>query len=257
MTGAVPPASALAAASIHHHEVVPSTMDEAHRLATDGAPAGTLVVADRQSHGRGRGGKSWDSTAGHGLWMTLLERPDDPAAIAVLSLRVGLAIARTIEPFAEAAVTLKWPNDVFSGDGKVAGTLIEARWRDGLPEWVAIGVGINLRRPPSVPDAAAVAAGTTRDELLRAIVPALRAAAAQVGPLSPAEVAAWGARDRAVGRAIVAPTAGVVIGITPDGALLVREQQASADAAPVPFRSGSLVFAPHPAMDPGGLEVTC
>ncbi|MHB1311210.1 MAG: lipoate--protein ligase family protein, partial [Gemmatimonadaceae bacterium] len=70
--------------------LVPTTMDLAHAAAEAGAPAGTLIIADAQAAGRGRGGKRWESQAGRGLWMTLIERPRSNRGLDVLSLRLGL-----------------------------------------------------------------------------------------------------------------------------------------------------------------------
>ena len=71
-------------AVVRWHAVLDSTMDEAHRLAQAGASAGTVVVADRQQQGRGRGGRAWSSAAGAGVWVTLLERPAEASALGVL-----------------------------------------------------------------------------------------------------------------------------------------------------------------------------
>ncbi len=223
---------------IEHHAIVGSTMDEAHRLAQGGAVAGTLVLADAQAGGRGRGGRNWASEPDAGVWMTLIERPRDQRALDVLALRVGLALSQALEPFCERRITLKWPNDLFVGAGKLAGILIEARWRDSLPEWVAIGVGVNRRVPASFPHAAAVRADVPRDELLRAILPPMRLAAAQGGSLTPAECADWAARDLAYGRDILEPREGKAMGIDATGALLIAEPRGAMYAA----RSGSLVL---------------
>jgi len=69
-------------------------MDDAHSLATLDAAAGTVVLTDRQTSGRGRNGRRWASEAGQGIWMTVIERPNDPSAVDVLSLRLGLRVAR-------------------------------------------------------------------------------------------------------------------------------------------------------------------
>ena len=217
----------------------------AHDLAARGADAGTVVVADAQTAGRGRMGRSWRSEPGAGLWLTLIERPRDPSALDVLSLRVGLALAPALDPFADAEVRLKWPNDLYVGERKLGGILIEARWREGEPEWVAIGVGINLRPPASEPRAVGLRDGTPRDDVLAAIVPRLRAAAALAGPLTAAERSAFAGRDLAVGRRCREPAAGVVQGIDASGALLVAI--ASGDASPggprvVAVRAGSLIL---------------
>jgi BirA family biotin operon repressor/biotin-[acetyl-CoA-carboxylase] ligase len=214
-------------------------MDLAHDAAEAGAPAGTLVVADRQQRGRGRGGQEWMSRSGDGLWMTLIERPVDRQVIGVLSLRVGLALARALAPHVDAPIMLKWPNDVLVRERKVAGILIEARWRDAAVEWVAIGIGINLRVPSAMPTAAAVRDGVTRNQLLVAVCPPLREVVARVGLLSEAERVAWSRIDVAKGRRLTEPCAGIALGIAADGALRV----AGADGVERLVHSGSLRFA--------------
>jgi BirA family biotin operon repressor/biotin-[acetyl-CoA-carboxylase] ligase len=216
---------------------VTSTLDVAHAAAAEGAPAGTLVVADEQTAGRGRSGGRWASPPGSGLWLTLVERPSDAAALEVLSLRLGLRAARALDRFAPAAVRLKWPNDLYVGDRKLAGILVEARWRDARPDWAAIGFGLNVAAPPDVPMAAGLRAGASRVAVLAELVPALRGAAAARGPLTSAELAAFAERDLARGRACVQPARGTVRGITASGALLV-----AADGAERPYRGGSLVL---------------
>jgi BirA family biotin operon repressor/biotin-[acetyl-CoA-carboxylase] ligase len=218
---------------------VASTMDVAHAEAAQGAPAGTLVLADAQTAGRGRGGRRWASQAGGGVWLTLLERPDDPAAIEVLSLRLGLAAAEAVERFAEEPVRLKWPNDLYLGSRKLAGVLVEARWRDGRPEWVAIGFGMNVRAPEDVPQAAHLRPGVRRPEVLAALVTALRRAAAMRGPLAEPELRTFAERDLALGRTVSAPLAGRVFGLTPAGELRVE----TPDGRVATARHGSLVLA--------------
>ncbi len=215
-------------------------MDDAHAAALAGAPAGTLVVADAQLSGRGRAGRAWSSEPGAGLWMTLVERPASDDIIGVLSLRVGLELARALDPFVAQPVSLKWPNDLYVGAGKLAGILAEARWRDGAVDWIAIGVGINMHIPSEFPDAANVRAGVSRAELLRVTVPALRAAARARGNLSPLEQAEWQRRDLAIGRRTTNPLAGTVMGVSADGALLLQEDDVRVVTS---VRAGSLVFA--------------
>ena len=217
---------------------VASTMDEAHRLGAAGAPAGSIVVADEQTAGRGRFGRRWASHLYHGLWMTLLERPDDASGLDVLSLRLGLRAAPVLEHFAGRAVTVKWPNDLFVGARKLAGILVEARWRDQRPDWVAIGVGVNIAPPADVPSAIGVRPKTTRSELLEALVPGLRGAAEARGSLSASELAEFAARDYARGRPCARPARGVVQGITSDGALIIESERGIAH-----YRGGSLEIA--------------
>ncbi len=218
-------------------ESTTSTLDVAHRLAARGAPTGTLVIANEQTAGRGRGGKSWQSSPGAGLWLTLIERPSDTSGLGVLSLRVGLAAAEALDRFAPEPIRLKWPNDLYIDQGKLGGILVEARWREQAVEWVAIGLGVNVQAPKDVETAAGLEPGTDRLDVLGELVPAVLAAARATGPLQADEMEKFDARDLARGRRCVEPALGRVAGITPTGELLV----ALADSV-APFRSGSLVL---------------
>lgn len=231
--------------AVHLFEEVPSTMDVAHQLAAAGAVAGTLVVADRQSSGRGRGTNSWATYPGASLALTLIERPADREALGVLSLRVGMAIARGLGPFldSDATALVKWPNDIFVRSaagtcGKVAGVLIETRWRAQVPEWVAIGVGLNVAQPEQV-ERAGLATGAARVLVLAALIPAVAGAARTVGGLSLAEREGFNAIHLASRRRVVAPVPGTVQGISATGALEIV--QPSGDV--VLCHAGSLVFA--------------
>lgn len=220
------------------YDSVGSTLDVAHDLAAHGAPSGTLIVADTQTAGRGRGGKRWTSEPGVGIWLTLIDRDVDPVVIELLALRLGLAAAAALEPFAGGATQVKWPNDVYVAGRKLAGILVEARWRAGAPEWVAIGIGVNVRESPDVPNAASLRAGTMRVAVMRALVPALRTALARRGALDDTERDDMERRDMARGRVVERPGAGTAEGVSPLGELLVR----NADGAIDRFRAGSLVF---------------
>jgi BirA family biotin operon repressor/biotin-[acetyl-CoA-carboxylase] ligase len=216
---------------------VMSTMDVAHRLAGEGAPSGTLVLANQQTAGRGRAGKRWASQPGAGIWLTIIERPTDVSGLEVLSLRSGLAAAEALDRFAPEPIRLKWPNDLYVEEGKLGGILVEARWREQSVEWVAIGLGVNVRHPENVDGAGSLEPGAERLDILAELVPALRVAAAATGPLEPTELEEFNARDLARGRVCREPALGRVAGITPKGELLV----ALADSV-APFRSGSLVL---------------
>ncbi|MEO8908658.1 MAG: biotin--[acetyl-CoA-carboxylase] ligase [Gemmatimonadaceae bacterium] len=214
-----------------------STLDVAHRLAADGAEAGTLVIANEQTAGRGRGGKSWQSSPGAGLWITLIERPVDTSGLGVLSLRVGLAAAESLDRFAPEPIRLKWPNDLYIDRAKLGGILVEARWREQSVEWIAIGLGVNVKSPGKISGAAWLEPGTARIDVLAEIIPGLREAAMATGPLDSGELEEFNARDLARGRACTEPARGRVVGISREGELLV----ALADSV-APFRSGSLVL---------------
>jgi BirA family biotin operon repressor/biotin-[acetyl-CoA-carboxylase] ligase len=216
---------------------VSSTMDIAHQAAAKGAPSGTLVLAERQLSGRGRGGREWISEPRAGIWLSLVERPWEGVPVELMSIRAGLALAPALDRFARAPVALKWPNDLFVQDRKLGGILLEARWRDARAEWVALGVGINLTPPGEIGDAAGLREGVTAPEVLAAIVPALRRAAMRRGPLSAAELDAFARRDYSAGKRCSEPAAGIVRGINQQGELMVE-----ADGELSSHRSGSLVL---------------
>jgi BirA family biotin operon repressor/biotin-[acetyl-CoA-carboxylase] ligase len=219
------------------YDEIASTLDAAHALAADGAPEGTLVLADMQTAGRGRLGRTWTSMPGAGIWLTLIARPRDVDALDVLSLRVGLALAPALEPFLDDDVRLKWPNDIYVSSLKLAGILVEARWREVVPEWVAIGVGINLLPPPNETRAAGLRPGTSRLSVLDAVIPAVCSAAAASGLLNEVELRAFADRDLARDRLCLEPVSGVVHGIDERGSLLV-----DVGSHTVAVRTGSLVL---------------
>ncbi|MGH7664742.1 MAG: biotin--[acetyl-CoA-carboxylase] ligase [Gemmatimonadaceae bacterium] len=223
------------------HESVGSTLDIAHELAAKGSPAGTLVLANEQLAGRGRGGRTWASEPGRGIWLTIVERPPDAGAVGVLSLRLGLEAASALDVFAPEHVQLKWPNDLYCDRRKLGGVLVEMRWRSERPEWVAIGLGINVAAPRSLPAAGELQPGTSRVEVLAALVPALRRAALVRGSLTPGELAEFASRDIAAGRRCTRPVPGVVRGITPAGELRV-----AITAGEATFRGGSLLLETGP-----------
>lgn len=229
--------SRLAVPRFAAYETVGSTLDAAHVLAAAGAQGGTVVVAAHQSAGRGRAGRRWSSPAGTGVWLTLVERDVDPAALGVLSLRAGLAAAAALDAFTDEPIRIKWPNDLYLRTGKLAGTLVEARWRGPALDWVAIGFGVNLHVPADYPGAAALEPGTAAERVLETLVPALRAAATATGELTVGELEEYAGRDLARGRRCSEPARGRVAGISPGGALLVE----LADTT-VAVRTGSLVL---------------
>jgi BirA family transcriptional regulator, biotin operon repressor / biotin---[acetyl-CoA-carboxylase] ligase len=132
---------------LHAHERLGSTNDEARRLADEGAPAGTVVLAAEQGRGRGRHGRSWASPPGN-LYASVLLRPECAMAVATqLSLVAGLALAEALAALGPPAVDLqlKWPNDVLISGAKTAGILLEgASSADGQATWVVAGAGVNL-----------------------------------------------------------------------------------------------------------------
>ncbi len=137
-------AAARLGCTLHYFDRVDSTNTVAHRLATDGTPEGTVVIADSQTKGRGRLGRSWASPARRNLYVSVILRPAIAAAAAPpLSLVVGVAVTETIRDWAPQAV-LKWPNDVLIDRRKVSGVLTEMEADDGWVRFVIVGIGVNV-----------------------------------------------------------------------------------------------------------------
>lgn len=217
-----------------------STNDEAARLAEQGAPEGTTVVAAAQSAGRGRFGRTWYSPPGAGLYASVIIR--DRRAAPLLTLAGGVAVAEGIRAATALPVELKWPNDVVIDAGlgrrrKVAGILAEASTGPEGLQHVVLGFGINIREtayPPDIADRATSLEGelgrTVDDGAV--LAECLSALASRVRDLTAGKssevLARWTAlAPSASGTQVewdtaAGPQAGVTAGIAADGALLVR-----------------------------------
>jgi BirA family biotin operon repressor/biotin-[acetyl-CoA-carboxylase] ligase len=149
---------------IFWYATVPSTNDLAASMAERGAPEGCVVAAHAQSAGRGRHGRSWVSPPGAGLYVSAVLRPPRDT-IRALTIAAGVAVAEGIDAATGLDVALKWPNDVYAGDRKLAGVLAEAA--DGLA-YVVLGIGINVMAAAYPPDVAARAT-SLEEELGRAV----------------------------------------------------------------------------------------
>jgi len=122
-----------------------STNDILKDLAQQSAPEGTVVVAEHQTHGRGRHGRTFASPAGVGIYVSILVRPQlDARRLAQLPLMSAVATAETLTEYSALPVYLKWPNDVEIHHKKVAGILCEAVLHPGASPVVIIGIGINV-----------------------------------------------------------------------------------------------------------------
>ena len=226
-----------------------STNDEAARLARAGARHGTIVIAERQDHGRGREGRTWQSPAG-GLYLSAVMRPRLPLVdVPPMTLAIGIGVCDAVRAFVPVARTgtdgsmtrgrapgvLKWPNDVLVQGRKLAGVLVESQTQGNRLEAVIVGIGINLGGELPAPIAhtaitLAEAAGTTIDR------------EAFIGELL-AQVESWVDRYLAMGLAAIipawhdrmahglaaratvdgAPLVGLVDGLDADGSLLLRD----------------------------------
>jgi BirA family biotin operon repressor/biotin-[acetyl-CoA-carboxylase] ligase len=220
-----------------------STNSQLLARAEAGAPSGSVIVAERQTAGRGRRGRTWISAAGDSLTFSLYWRFASGTLPVGLSLAVGLAVARAVAKVVgvtegnpllgtggTAPPTLKWPNDILIEGRKLGGILVELL--PGSPHAAVIGIGINLRLPAAMPDeiratAAALPAGIDPHELLAAMLGELRAVLetfANAGFAALREE--WQARHAFQNMPVrllsdfAAPREGICCGVDTDGALL-------------------------------------
>lgn len=144
--------------SIYFYEETDTTNNRARELALEGAPEGTLVVAEKQTAGRGRRGKVWESPLGTGIWMSLVLRPQiAPAEASVLTLLCGLATAEAIEAETGLSAGIKWPNDILINGKKAVGILTEMDCEMSEVHFVIPGIGINVNTASFPPEIAEIA----------------------------------------------------------------------------------------------------
>jgi BirA family biotin operon repressor/biotin-[acetyl-CoA-carboxylase] ligase len=224
----------------HYLTSTPSTIGVLARLAEQGAPEGTVVVAERQEAGRGRMARGWFSPPDAGLYFSLLLRPTvEVAQVTSLPLVIGLAVAEVLAPYLPAGEPqVKWPNDIWIGGRKVCGILCEMQAEmDGIHHVIAsAGLNVNLEAqalPAELQDVATslrMATGQTvsRADLLAALLVQLERDYAlwQQGGLDPF-LQRLHARDALLGRPIIVERAagtlaGVADGVNPDGSLRLR-----------------------------------
>jgi BirA family biotin operon repressor/biotin-[acetyl-CoA-carboxylase] ligase len=140
--------AALGTRPFRFYDQVGSTQDLAHEwaLSEPPAPEGAVVVAEEQTAGRGRQGRTWYSPPASSIMCSIILRPHlMPEQLQRLTMAIGIAVAETLSPFLPDAVTLKWPNDVLVQRKKISGILTEAIWIDNRPVAVIVGIGINIR----------------------------------------------------------------------------------------------------------------
>ncbi|HET7274765.1 MAG TPA: biotin--[acetyl-CoA-carboxylase] ligase [Longimicrobiaceae bacterium] len=247
---------------LHLFDAVGSTNDVARGLAENGAPSGTVVLADEQLAGRGRSGRHWVSPPHLGLWISLVLRPAGMDNLEIAPLLVGLATARALENESGAAnVSIKWPNDLLANGRKLGGILCEGVWNAKGPAFLIVGIGLNiLQREADFPEeirhratSLSIAAGypPAREPVGGAIVSNVLALAAD----PPKDLSALGPeldrrdalRDREV--VITEPTSGdprahgTALGIAPDGSLVLRRSDGNLEH----IRSGTVRLATEQA----------
>jgi len=217
------------------HRSLPSTNDRARRLAAEGVGPVAAVLAEEQTRGRGRRGRSWHSPPGQGLWISFVLPAPEASGYPLAPLLVGIAAARAIDGTTGATTGIQWPNDVLLAERKVGGVLCEAVSN----ERVVAGVGINVAQseddfPAEIRGRAGSLRTVTgmavdRPGLAGALVRELRDLFGGEAPPN-ALTGRLGDelrdRDRLLGRRVscTVGVAGVGRGIGADGALLVEEE---------------------------------
>jgi BirA family biotin operon repressor/biotin-[acetyl-CoA-carboxylase] ligase len=159
-------------------------------------------------------------------------RPPSPAPVEWLSLRVGLALADRLEQdtgLAAGAVQIKWPNDLYVADRKLAGILSEARWQGEMLSWVVVGVGVNVSNPlpaeasPAPIRLADLGTPPPLPELANRVAATIAEQTGRADRLDEGELARFAARDWLRGRVLAGPVPGIADGIAADGRLKVQD----------------------------------
>jgi len=128
---------------IHYHQSLRSTMDEARRLADEGARDGTVVIAEEQTEGRGRFDRSWVSPVGQDLLFSVILRPT-AKQLPQINMAAALSVCDTVQEMVALDAAIKWPNDVRIGGRKVSGILVESVVEKGEITSAVVGVGVNI-----------------------------------------------------------------------------------------------------------------
>jgi BirA family biotin operon repressor/biotin-[acetyl-CoA-carboxylase] ligase len=234
---------------VHRLGVVDSTQSVLARLAREGAPDGTVVVARHQTMGRGRRERSWWDAPDQSLLLSVLLRPAIAAAhVAQLSLVAAIAVTDAIEWAASVRAAIRWPNDVLVDGRKLCGILPDAAClADGRVGHAIVGIGINVSQPvfpaglEDIATSLALLTGRPHDPValegpLLCALDARYSAwlAGGFGPLRDV----WRSRSCTVGSSIALPDGGhgIAVDVACDGALLVD----AGDAEPTRLVSGAL-----------------
>jgi BirA family biotin operon repressor/biotin-[acetyl-CoA-carboxylase] ligase len=164
---------------VHRFDEIDSTNTYLRTLARDGAPEGTVAVADHQLAGRGRLDRKWEAPPGASLLTSILFRPTfDPSELHLCTAAVALAAAEACREVAGVGPVIKWPNDLLVAESKLAGVLAEVEFEAGGINAVVVGIGINVDwpGPPNVGGTCLndlAAAPVDRELLLEALLRAL------------------------------------------------------------------------------------
>jgi len=241
--------------------ITESTNDDARQAGAKGAPHGAVFLAEAQTRGRGRSGHSWHSPAGENLYLSVLLRPNlPPMALPPLTLAIGICVARVVDDAlgTEEKARIKWPNDVYVGEDKLAGILVETSVRGASVDALVVGIGINVHTQVFPDDLQA-----TSLRLLGAREPNRSVLAARllseigraVVSFEHQRLAAFHAeierRDMLRGRLVeIGGVEGVAAGVDVEGFLCVTAQ----DGRTHRFGSGSVNFRKIPKSSPSASE---
>ncbi|AEY64423.1 biotin--[acetyl-CoA-carboxylase] ligase [Clostridium sp. BNL1100] len=141
------PQGQMIGADIQHFEEVDSTNNYAKKIANEGCAHGTVVVADRQTTGRGRIGRQWQSDTSEGIWFSIVLRPElEPENIQVITLAASVAVVEAIKETQGIVCGIKWPNDIILDGRKLGGILTELSAEPGHVNYVVVGIGINANQ---------------------------------------------------------------------------------------------------------------
>lgn len=130
-----------------HFEEIDSTSSYAKKIGNEGCQHGTVVVAERQTLGRGRTGREWQSDSNHGLWFSIVLRPElEPEQIQIVTLAASVAVVEGIAREQGINCGIKWPNDIILGNSKLCGILTELSAEPGHVNYLVVGIGINVNQ---------------------------------------------------------------------------------------------------------------
>ena len=136
--------------TIIHKESTPSTQIIAHQAALEGAPHGTVVIADEQTKGKGRMDRSWYSEKNKGIWLSIIIRPAIlPYQAPQLTLLTATVLADVLRSYTSVKPLIKWPNDILINNKKTAGILTEMQAEQDHIQYVVIGIGLNVNQTKS------------------------------------------------------------------------------------------------------------
>lgn len=220
--------------SVVWHDVLDSTNEEARRWLAAGASRPVWIAARSQTAGRGRLGRSWLSPPGNLYATALFPVAGGPKHALRLPFAIGLAAAMTVRTFApQAAIGLKWPNDVRAGRAKLAGILVETM-SEAATLWAMAGIGINIAfapegtgQPATCLAALGAPAGLDAETVLCELASRIPAQIERAGTDFDAVLADWLGLAEGLGERVRvtpngAPVEGVFEGLAPDGALHLR-----------------------------------